>query len=71
MQTQAILNEALKLSPLDKASIIDRLMASFDTTDRQRIDSLWGQEVEKRIDAYDAGLISAKPVSEAMREINK
>ena len=70
MQVQAILNEALKLSPLEKAAVIDRLMASFDIPQRQRVDEAWAQEVERRIDAYDADSISARPVEEAMKEIN-
>jgi len=70
MQTQVILNEALKLPPVDKASIIDQLMASFDITERQRIDKAWAEEAERRIDAYDAGKISARPVEDVMRDIN-
>ncbi|HAO21493.1 MAG: hypothetical protein BWK80_05640 [Desulfobacteraceae bacterium IS3] len=66
----AILNEALKLPPVDKASVIDQLMAGFDLSERQRIDNAWANEAERRIDAYDTGRISAKPVEEVMREIN-
>ncbi len=70
MQVQTILNEALKLPPVDKASVIDQLMASFDLSEKQRIDEAWANEAERRIDAYDTGRISAKPVQEVMREIN-
>ncbi|MGE0087019.1 MAG: addiction module protein [Desulfococcaceae bacterium] len=70
MQVQAILNEALKLSPLEKAAVIDRLMASFDISQRQRVDEAWAQEVERRIDAYDAGRIYARPAEDVMKEIN-
>jgi len=70
MQVQTILNEALKLPPVDKASVIDQLMASFDLSERQRIDDAWANEAERRIDAYDTGRISAKPVEAVMREIN-
>jgi putative addiction module component (TIGR02574 family) len=70
MQVQIILNEALKLPPVDKASVIDQLMASFDISERRRIDEAWAYEAEKRIDAYDTGKISARPVEEVMREIN-
>ena len=70
MHVQAILNEALKLPPIDKASVIDQLMASFDISERRRIDEAWANEAERRIDAYDNGRISARPVSDVMREIN-
>ncbi len=70
MHVQAILNEALKLPPIDKASVIDQLMASFDISERRRIDEAWAYEAERRIDAYDNGRISARPVSDVMREIN-
>lgn len=64
------MNEALKLSPFEKIAVIDSLMASFDISQRQRVDEAWAQEVERRIDAYDAGTVSARPAEDIMKEIN-
>ena len=55
--TQTILKEALRLSPVERAELIDELFHSFDKSRDDRIDALWVKEVESRIDACDAGHI--------------
>ncbi|MDZ7717093.1 MAG: addiction module protein [Balneolaceae bacterium] len=55
-----ILNEALKMSPVERVEIVDQLLQSLDKPD-EKIDVLWKKEVENRIDAYEAG--NAKTVS--------
>ncbi len=68
---QAILNEALKLPPIDKASMIEELISSFDSDNRSLIDKAWADESESRIDAYDSGLLKARPFDDVIRELNK
>jgi putative addiction module component (TIGR02574 family) len=51
-----ILKEAITLSPSQKAELIDNLLSSLDSPDRE-IDELWSKEVESRIDAYERGEI--------------
>jgi putative addiction module component (TIGR02574 family) len=70
MQTEAVLNEALKLPPIDRASIIDRLLASFDLKERSGLDQAWAAEAESRIDAYDKGKLKARPVADVLKKIN-
>jgi len=38
---------------------------------RQEIDRAWAKETEDRIDAYDRGDITASPVEEVLKKINK
>ncbi len=54
MTTADILKQALTLKPSEKAQIIDKLISSLDTSDKE-IDELWAKEAEDRIDAYDQG----------------
>ncbi len=68
--TQA-LEEALSLPPSERAEVIDILLASLDSCPDRKIDELWGQEAEDRIDAFDRGEIKAIPASEVFNAIKK
>lgn len=58
-----LLKELLALTPSEKAEIIDKVLKSLDEPD-EKIDTLWKQESEKRIDAYDNGDISSVSVND-------
>jgi putative addiction module component (TIGR02574 family) len=66
-----LLEEALKLSPMERAELIESLLSSFEFRPRKNIDALWVKEAEDRIDAYDRGEISAVPADEVFTEIEK
>ena len=53
-----ILAEALKLSAVERAELVDRLISSLDEPDKE-LDKLWARKAEDRIDAYDQGRIKA------------
>jgi putative addiction module component (TIGR02574 family) len=66
-----ILKEALSLPPDERAALVEHLLASLDASARQHIDTLWGQEVEDRLDAFERGeipTISAQDVFAAIRK---
>jgi len=48
-----ILAEALKLPPVERAELVENLLTSFEFQSRKKIDALWAQEVEDRIDAFE------------------
>ncbi len=54
VESQNILDCALKLSDADKAFIIDQLRASLDQR-YEAIDAQWGREAERRVEDYKAG----------------
>ena len=65
VESQQVLREALDLPPVERAELVEEILASFNFLDRQKIDTLWAKEVEDRINAYDVGIIntiSAKKV---------
>lgn len=67
---QAIFNEALSLPPVERASLIEELLASFDMASRRSIDAAWGAEAERRIDAYQSGELQSVSLEAAMERIN-
>ncbi|MCX5646736.1 MAG: addiction module protein [Phycisphaerae bacterium] len=70
-QSQQILDEALGLPPVDRAELVERILASFEFPARQDIDAAWAQEAEDRIDAYERGEIGSSPASEVFKEIDQ
>ena len=69
--TQSILKQALNLDPVERAELIDELFHSFDKTHDDNIDSLWANESEARIDAFDAGKITSDYAKAVFERINK
>ncbi len=67
--TQAILKQALSLDPVERAELIEELFHSFDKAPDRKIDALWTDEAESRIDAYDAGQICADSAKAAFERI--
>jgi len=68
-QSKEVLKQALCLSPVDRAELVEEILSSFDFPSRQHLDALWAAEAEERIDAYDAGEIGASPASEVFNKL--
>lgn len=51
---QKITQQALILPPIERAVLVEHILESFNFQSRKEIDALWADEVEDRIDAYDA-----------------
>ena len=65
-----VLERALALPPDERAEMADRLLSSLDTKRQRRIDEMWAEEAEDRIDALERGEIRAVSVKQAF-EANK
>ena len=65
-----LFNQALAMSPMNKAALIEKLFQSFDTGRQKSVDTAWADEAESRIDAYSAGKITARPFTEMLRELD-
>ncbi|MFO1371881.1 MAG: addiction module protein [Candidatus Competibacteraceae bacterium] len=68
--TEAILEQALLLSPKDRATLVGKLLASLDQPDPS-VDVLWAKEAEDRISAYESGQLKAIPVEEVFKKYKK
>lgn len=64
---KAILKNALKLPPVERAHLIEGLMASLEKPDPE-IDSIWEQEALKRYEAYKEKRITVKDLDEVMKK---
>ena len=68
-KTEKLLTEALELSPIERAELVEQILSSFEFESRKSIDELWAKEAEDRIDAYDAGEIKSIPADEVFKKI--
>ncbi len=68
---QRILADALELPPLERAELVENLLASFEFQSRKAIDALWAQEAENRIDAFERGEMAGIPARDVFEEIEK
>ena len=66
-----VLEAALSLPPLERAEVVDQLLASLDPGHDREVEQLWGQEVEERLAAFDRGEIKTVPAREALRASRK
>ena len=66
-----ILAEALKLPPVERAELVENLLTSFEFQSRKRIDALWAEEAEDRIDGYERGEMATIPAKDVFAEIGK
>jgi putative addiction module component (TIGR02574 family) len=69
--SEQILQQALALSPQDRAEILERLLASFQMPPDPALDQLWAREAEDRLDAFDRGELGAVPAEEVFGKIER
>ena len=70
-QGEQVLAEALKLSPVERAELVENLLSSFEFQSRKTIDALWAQEAEDRINAFERGEMAAIPAKDVFADIEK
>ena len=68
--TKQILKDVLDLSPVDRAELVEKILASFDFPTDKTIDAAWAQEAEECIDAFERGDIGSMPAEEVFKDIN-
>ena len=70
IDNQQVFDQALAMSPLEKAVLIEKLFQSFDLKNQKAVDQAWAAEAESRIEAYEADKISARPFDEVLQDLN-
>jgi putative addiction module component (TIGR02574 family) len=71
MSVTAIQDEILGLPATDRARLIDVLWNSISTPGQQAREAAWAAESERRIDAYDAGKLTAREAKEVFADLKK
>lgn len=70
-ESEKVLEEALHLPPIERAELVEKLLSSFEFSDRNAVDELWAKEAESRIDAYERGEIDAIPAKDVFEKVDQ
>ena len=70
VESNQILERALKLSDTDRAILIEQLLASLDKPD-EAIDELWAIEAESRVESYRAGHMRSVSLEQVLAKYQK
>jgi putative addiction module component (TIGR02574 family) len=60
---------ALGLPPKARAEVAETLLKSLDSPRQRKLDALWAEEAERRLDAFHRGELKAIPGEEVFRRI--
>ena len=71
MTAAAVKNEALNLSPTERAQLIDALWDSLASDEMKTREKAWAEESERRIDAYNAGKMTARDAKTVIAELRE
>jgi len=71
LRLDEVLDEALKLKPMDRAELVEQILASFEFPERKQIDEVWAQEAEDRLEAYERGEIQSTPAKKVFDDIDR
>jgi putative addiction module component (TIGR02574 family) len=63
MSNTEILKQALKLPPEERFIVVEGLLNSLDVPD-QKVDGIWAEEAEKRLEAYRVGRLTGIPMEQ-------
>ena len=61
---------ALALPPENRAALAEQLLDSLAERDQAAIDAAWGEEAQRRLEAFDQGQVRVIPGEEVMRSLS-
>jgi putative addiction module component (TIGR02574 family) len=67
MSTRELLDEAMKLKPEERFTLVESLIKSLDEPDK-KLDAIWAEEAERRLKAYREGKLEGIPMEEIFKE---
>ncbi len=69
MDSAVLAKEALKLSVVERAHLIDELWRSLDPAEQAEVDRAWLEESRDRLNAFRAGTLKDEDGETALRAI--
>jgi putative addiction module component (TIGR02574 family) len=69
--TRQVLQDAMNLTPMERAELIDALLQSFNRNPDQRLIDAWKVEAESRIDAFEANELTDDSADGVFARINR
>jgi putative addiction module component (TIGR02574 family) len=67
MSAKELLDQAMRLKAEDRLSLVEGLIQSLDEPD-SKLDAIWAEEAERRLQAYREGRMDAIPAEEIFKE---
>jgi putative addiction module component (TIGR02574 family) len=71
MTAAAVKNEALNLSPTERAQLIDALWDSLASDEIKAREAAWAEESERRVEAVKTGKLKTFDAKEVMSELRE
>lgn len=68
-KSQVVLEEALKLSPDERAEVAEQLIASLEEAPDTDVEQAWQEEVQRRLQQIERGEVKAIPWEEVQRRL--
>lgn len=68
---EKILAEAKTLSTDDRIHVAEELLRSVEGVQQAALDAAWGEEADRRTDAYRAGQATSISVDDAIRQVRQ
>lgn len=68
-KTRGIVEQALKLSPNERAEVAERLLASLDEAPDIGVEQAWQAEVQRRLGEIERGEVKTIPWEEVQRRL--
>lgn len=63
------MEDALSLSPEDRAAVAEEIRSSLELAEDPKIESAWARESDGRIAAYERGELKVRPADEVLAEL--
>lgn len=67
MGREELLDEAMKLKPAERFSLVESLIKGLDEPDK-KLDDIWAEEADKRLKAYRGGSLEGIPMENIFKE---
>jgi putative addiction module component (TIGR02574 family) len=68
--SKSIENQVLELPAIERLKLAEKLLSSLEPPG-EKLDALWADESEVRIDAYERGELEAVPINDVFRKYDK
>jgi putative addiction module component (TIGR02574 family) len=68
-KSQAIVEQALKLSPTERAEVAEKLIVSLDEVLDTDVEQAWQEEIQKRLQQIDRGEVKTIPWEEVQKRL--
>jgi len=68
---ESLLTQALQMPAQDRAAIAERLISSLDTEIDQDVEIAWQQEVQRRVDEVDKGVVACIPWEQVLLRLRE